>query len=117
MTELKDPYTGELFVPKRSNQKFASRSNQVKFNNERQRIDRNAKGRIQKLLDKNFKILQSLLKDQETVNATRDSLEKVGYSFTYYTHTILNNQRQTPVIFDFIVETIGSNDFKIYRDV
>ena len=29
----KDPLTGELFIPKRFNQKFAIRQNQIDFNN------------------------------------------------------------------------------------
>lgn len=31
--ERKDPLTGELFVPNRSNQKFASKENQTAYNN------------------------------------------------------------------------------------
>lgn len=31
--ERKDPLTGELFVPKRNNQKFATRQNQIAYNN------------------------------------------------------------------------------------
>ena len=31
----KDPLTGEVFIPKRKNQKFSNKSNQIKFNNKK----------------------------------------------------------------------------------
>ena len=46
MTQHNDPYTGEVFTPLRSNQKFANRRNQIAFNNAIARKNRRVKSPI-----------------------------------------------------------------------
>ena len=36
LPKRKDPFSGEMFTPKRSNQRFASRATQVAYNNQQQ---------------------------------------------------------------------------------
>ena len=59
-----DPLTGEEFVPKRSNQKFASRENQIRYNNLKAKEIRQAKSKTRKISFKknllNFFIKENL---------------------------------------------------------
>ena len=88
--ELKgiDPWTNQEFTKHRSNQKFQCKENQIRFNNERARQKRNAMASINRALDKNRKVLQAILGEQESVKRSRDFLLGAGYHFGVFTHNI-----------------------------
>ncbi|MEO5570537.1 MAG: hypothetical protein ABIT08_02850 [Bacteroidia bacterium] len=46
--KLKNPLSGEAFIAGRSNQKFSSRANQIKFNNEKAKKIRQQKSTSEK---------------------------------------------------------------------
>ena len=54
---LSDPLTKESFVPKRSNQKFSCRLNQINYNNRKAKSKRLAKAPYDNVLDSNRNIL------------------------------------------------------------
>ncbi len=81
-----DPWTNEEFEKRRSNQIYACRKNQVQSNNNRARNRRKAMANINKALDQNRKILQSILGDEEYVKRSKDFLLGAGYHFGVLTH-------------------------------
>ncbi|HRY97478.1 MAG TPA: hypothetical protein P5550_00325 [Bacteroidales bacterium] len=83
----KDPYTGEMFVPGRRNQRFASKETKNAWHNQRAIALADEKRAVNKVLEKNRKILASLLGDQASVETTLLDLERQGFRFNYLTHT------------------------------
>lgn len=81
-----DPLTKEQFYPKRSNQRFANRENQIRFNNEIAKAKRQEKAYVHSVLQKNWKILSQIVKNQEEVIKSQDYLLGAGYIFGCYTH-------------------------------
>lgn len=62
---LSDPLTKESFVPKRSNQKFSCRLNQIKYNNRKAKSKRLAKAPYDKILDTNRNILIRIIGEED----------------------------------------------------
>jgi hypothetical protein len=56
----KDPLTGELFFPKRANQKFARPENRIKFNNDAATALRRERSFLDKHVHKNQLILREI---------------------------------------------------------
>ena len=83
MVQAKDPLTGELFIKRRNNQKFANRHNQIRYNNNKAQKKRDAKLPFEKALDKNRTILKKILGDGKEKLISRDYLLGMGFSFGY----------------------------------
>ena len=60
----KDLLTNEDFAPKRSNQKFATQSNRIKYHNNKANALRKASSFVNKPLMTNLNILNSLFTDK-----------------------------------------------------
>jgi len=86
MKERKDPLTGEMFVPKRSNQKFASSENQIKYNNDKAKALREEKSEVNKILDKNLIAYKKALKSSDTIIKSGDFLEGAELNLKIFTH-------------------------------
>ena len=86
MEMLKDILTNENFIPKRHNQKFASRANQIRFNNIKSREKRMAKAFIDKPMDRNRTILKNILANNKEVVVTKEYMLGAGFDFSLYTH-------------------------------
>ena len=56
-----DPHSGESFYPKRNNQRFATRANQIAFNNAKAQKEREIHLNIDNQIKKNWNILKSVL--------------------------------------------------------
>ena len=110
-----DPLTKESFVPLRSNQKFASRKNQIKFNNLKATKKRIAKKKYDRPLDKNRNILLSILSGQNEAIKSRDWLLALGYNFTIYTHSSRHDGKVIPCIYEFGLVQLEGNKYKIIR--
>lgn len=76
-----DPLTGEEFTPKRTNQRFASRENQVAYNNAKASDIRRVKAPKLKALDNNFKVLTKLLNGNNLKEVSTDFLLGAGFDF------------------------------------
>jgi hypothetical protein len=83
----KDPYTGEMFVPGRRNQRFASKDTKNAWHNRRAIALADEKRAVNKTLEKNRKILSAVLGDQHTAEVLLLDLERRGFRFNYLTHT------------------------------
>lgn len=84
MNQRKDPYTGEVFVPKRNNQHFATRKNQVAYNNAKARKIRKIHSDIDVQLKKNWQVLDDLLGLDEKITKSKDFLLGSGYDFRLF---------------------------------
>ena len=86
MENAKDLLTDEEFPKRRNNQKFASRQNQICYNNIKAQNKRNIKSLVDRPLDKNRTILQKLLDGKTETTKSRDFLLGAGFSFGYYSY-------------------------------
>jgi len=112
---LIDPLTGEEFLPKRSNQKFANRENQIRYNNLIAAEERHAKAKSRKILDNNRKVLKRILGDCNEILKTLDYLEGAGLDFGYNTNTITIDGIIWICVDDYAYTMIGKNLFKIIK--
>lgn len=110
-----DPLTGEEFVLKRSNQKFASRENQIKYNNLKAGEERQAKAKTRKILNSNRKVLQKVLGSNDEVVRSLDYLKGAGLDFQYCTHIIKGHNFNWTCIDDYAYSLISTNTFKIIK--
>ncbi|WP_103866723.1 hypothetical protein [Aquimarina sp. I32.4] len=111
-----DPLTQETFTKKRSNQKFATRENQIEFNNLKARRKRQAKAHLDRILDKNRSIMGFLLGDQKEVTRSHDFLLGAGFNFGCNTHTILDHQGiKWSCIYEYAYCRTEDEKFKIIK--
>ena len=96
MVHAKDPFTAELFIKQRNNQKFATRRNQVRYNNIKAQKKRDAKLPIERILDKNRTILQTILSGRLEITKSKDFLLGSGFNFIYLIirESRIKNQKQ-----------------------
>lgn len=110
-----DPLTGQEFVPKRSNQKFASRENQIRYNNLKAKEIRKAKSKTRKILDTNIKVLQIVLGPFSEIVRSYDYLLGAGLNFGFNTHTMKIDGNTWTCIDDHAYALIDTNTFKIIK--
>ena len=84
MENAKDLLTDEEFAKRRNNQRFASRQNQIRYNNIKAQKKRNIKSYVDRPLDKNRTILQKLLADKTETTKSRDFLLGAGFCFDFF---------------------------------
>jgi hypothetical protein len=110
-----DPYTGETFVPKRTNQKFASAQNRFDFHNERAREEREADADIYKQLRKNIKIVRKLIGNENKATVYKETLEALGFSFKHITGAESHEGKRVDTLFEFMIYPINNTQVTIYR--
>jgi hypothetical protein len=111
----KDPHTGEPFIPKRSNQKFANLANKIAYNNEKAQQRRNQNLGINKVLNKNAKILERILGAAKEANKSKDYLEGAEFVFGNYTHMKTFNNRSYYCVFNYGFHTSDRINFHIIK--
>jgi hypothetical protein len=110
-----DPQTGELFWPKRHNQLFANRKNQIAFNNAKASVKRFEKGTIDKVLDKNRRILKQILGEKDGCIVSKDFLLGCGFVFRYYTHVVNIDKETGYCVYEFILKKNENEKYKIWK--
>ena len=113
--ERKDPLTGEVFIPKRSNQKFVSRQTQVMYNNQLAAQKRNAKSLTDKLLDKNRNILKTILGRDKEVVKSFDFLRGAGFDFFIQTKNLVKNGKKHICVYEFAYCVTDDKKIKIFK--
>lgn len=97
-----DPYDGTVFMPKRSNQLFASRENQIAYNNEKARKAKEPKKEIDKAIKKNRQICDELLKGKlNPIIFSKDYLLGKGFNFNFYTMSCWVDKKKSLGIYEF----------------
>lgn len=102
----KDPLTGELFIPKKVTQKFKTRENQIKYNNQLQSIRRQFLGPLMRPLMKTHRILSNAIGTKNTITLHKEWLSGAGADMTLFTHVETIDETRFYAMFNF---TISSN--------
>jgi hypothetical protein len=109
------PYNAEYFMPKRDNQIFASRYNQIMFNNNKNReLQKPIKETNKKLL-KNYRILYELLKEKKEKTFSADFLIGKGFSFHLLTNIFKEDNRTVYGIYNYAFYKLNNNEIKIIK--
>lgn len=100
-----DLLTGEMFIAKRINHKFAKPSNRIKYHNRKATKLRHSVQHINKPLLQNLKILNSIMSDTIKTKIHRQWLLGKGFNFGVMTHYIEFGEEQRKCIYDFCITT------------
>lgn len=115
MYENIDPLTGETFETNRSNQVFASRRNQVIFNNLKVQKVRNVKASINRILDNNRSILEAILGGELETEVGIDFMKEKGFEFGCLTHFLKRDEQQWICVYDYAYSRSDSEITKIIK--
>lgn len=116
--QKKDPLTNELFTPKRTNQRFANRQNQIKFNNLLAKKKRIAKAIYDKPLDRNRNVLKKVLGDNKEIIKSKDFLSALDYNFNLSMYQVLLEKEKNTTatgIYEYLIIPIENNKYKITK--
>lgn len=108
-----DPYSGETFYPKRSNQRFATRENQIAYNNAKAKKERDLHTKYDNLIKKNWNILRVILGNKEKVVQTQDYLLGKGYSFRFFNNMRTQEDVSFYGVYDYGIRSLGDGQFEI----
>jgi len=111
-----DPLTGETFIPHRTNQRFASRKNQVRFNNMNAAKKRKSKAQFDRILDKNRNILKAVLGNKKETSLSKEYLLGAGFHFGYLTHNVKNGDTIYNCIYDYCYTRLDKDRYKIIQN-
>jgi len=114
METIKDEWSGENFQQKRGNQKFATRANQIAFNNRIARNKRKAKAFVEKVLDKNRTALKMILANEKEITKSRDYLMGAGLNLNCSTHKMNRDGVLYTCIYEYAYTVIDTN-YKIIK--
>ena len=113
-----DPFTGEEFQPKRENQLFANRKNQISFNNRKAKANREHKAAVNTPLDTNHKVMQKVLQNQIRVQRSKEFLLGAGLDFNFITHRRTDeNSIQWNCLYEFQFRQLDYDQYLIERTV
>ncbi len=118
MKELtqKDPLTGEDFIPKRVNQRFASATNRKKFNNKQANDLRKKRAIINGPLNKSHLLLIKLMKGKNEAIFPKDYLDGYGVVLKQFNNIVRIENIGHHAIYEFVIIFIANtNNVKIIR--
>ncbi len=110
-----DPLTQESFIPERTNQRFASRKNQIKYNNLKAKEKRLVKSEVDVILDKNRTILRTVLNGNKEIILTRDYLLGAGFHFGCFTHSKIIKEKEYRCIYEYAYSPINNENYDIIK--
>lgn len=111
-----DPLTGEVFIPKKSSQRFANPQNRIKYNNDLAGKRKLERAFIDKPLHANRNILKDILGNKKQVVVHEEFLKGRGYDFNVTTHYDKWENRNVPCIYEFMIITQPNNQIKILKN-
>jgi hypothetical protein len=115
MENSKDPLTKEEFIRQRSNQKFASSQNRIRFNNLKARQKRLMKGFVDRILDQNRTILSRIIGDKPEIIVSRDYLLGAGFHFAFYSYNKEVDGVTYSGIYEYGIAKTSDDKFKIMK--
>lgn len=98
-----DPFTGEEFSSKRSNQKFANRANQIAYNNFKAKNLREAKASVDKRLETNRRILARICEDASLQSVSKDYLLGAGFDFRFFSQSVHYRNVACQVVYNYLM--------------
>lgn len=108
-----DPHTGEIFEPKRSDQKFATRKNQIDYNNARAKKARHETKHIDQILKKNRTIIMSFLNGKESVKVSIEFLLFQGFNLGVFNRLLNKEQKQVYGVYEYYVLPVDENNYEL----
>ena len=108
-----DPFTGKSFIPKRSNQKFATRKNQIAFNNNKAKLLRFNMAEIDNQIKANWHILNEIMGSNFKLVECNDYLEEHGFDFNYFNSTFNFNSKTYNGIYNFGIRILNEDECEI----
>ena len=112
---LSDPLTKESFVPKRSNQKFSCRSNQINYNNRKAKLKRLAKAPFDNILDSNRNILIRIIGEEDDKIVSKDYLLGAGFNFQIFNRSFNKDGIQYQCVYRYALCLLKSGQYKIIK--
>ncbi len=114
------PYSGEEFIPKRTNQIYLKPEYRVAFNNQKNNDKRKLLAPKNKLLMKAREVLKSTLGNRMDIIVHEQYLRGAGLSFSVFTDfdedKISNRRAYSVYEFSYIEMTDKPNHIKIFRN-
>jgi hypothetical protein len=111
-----DPLSGEQFIPKRVNQRFASATNRKKFNNKQANDLRKKRAIINGPLNKSHLLLIKLMKGKNEAIFSKDYLDGYGVILKQFNNIVRIENIGHHAIYEFVIIFIAnSNNVKIIR--
>ena len=98
-----DPYTGTEFIPKRSNQIYASAANRIAHNNLKANKITKHLAPINRLLHQYYKVLIELMKNKHKEIFHKQFLLGKGFSFEVITFLDSYEGRNAFLVYEFCV--------------
>lgn len=111
-----DPLTGEVFIPKKSSQRFANPQNRIKYNNDLAGKRKLERAFIDKPLHANRNILKDILGNKKQVVVHEEFLKGRGYYFKVTTHYDKWEDRNVPCIYEFMIIKQSNGQIKILKN-
>ena len=117
--ERTDPYSNELFTPKRRHQRFASPRNKSLWHQQKRKQEEEVKRFFNEPLDVNHRVLMELIKPMETKQIERVILEEKQFNFSIMSHYEQYDNKVYPALFNFVLLDFGSNkaSLNIHRKI
>lgn len=100
---MKDLLTGEEFEPKRTNQRFATSGNRIKYNNLKAKDERYELAKIDKPLRQNKKIIEELLLGKSQGEFNQQFLDGKGFDFNVYNRIQSHNEVKYFCVYQYII--------------
>jgi len=110
-----DPLTKEKFIPKRRNQKFSKRENQIVFNNNKAYKKRQEKAPFDNILESNRKILNQILGDEHKKECTLDYLLGAGFNFQFFNRSFERNGKTYQCVYYVAITPIENKKYQLIR--
>ena len=112
------PYSGEEFVPKRSNQVFANDKYRIAHNNKKNNDKRKLLASINKPLLKNFDVCNWIVGDEPFKIVHKEFLRGAGFNFSVFTH-IFKDEKTNKLcysVYHFYYFKVDGNYYKIVKN-
>lgn len=105
---LIDPHNGEMFTPKRMNQKYMSRKTQVAYNNRKKAKEKQAMSYVDQKLSKNRRILARILGKKKQAKITSEYLSGAGYDHRFITHRLISDGVEYFYVYEYAISLIDN---------
>lgn len=111
----KDLFTGEPFVPKRINQRFANSFNRISYYNKKANELRHSAAFINKPLHINLRILNELMHNEDEKIFFKQFLLGKGFSFNVHNNIKNHDGKNHYAIYHYVVITLTNGQIKIIK--
>ena len=110
-----DPYSEMEFTPKRHNQRFSSRANQIAYNNMLARKKRELLRVPNTKLNTNRSVLKKLYESGNR-KVSKEFLLGAGFNLHYFTQYTTDEQGCFMAVYDYSIQNLRNGTFNIIKE-